>query len=43
MMDGMTGGASIMLGMGLICSLLVVALLLGIAALSKYLFFFRPR
>lgn len=37
------GNSWMMLGMGLICALLVVALLLGIAALTKYLFFDRPR
>lgn len=43
MIDGMMGGGWMMLGMGLICLLLVVALLLGIAALAKYLFADRPR
>lgn len=41
-MDGMMGGGWMMLGMGLICLLLVVALLLGIAAFTKYLFFDPP-
>lgn len=43
MMGGMMSGGWMMLGMGLICVLLVVALLLGIAALTKYLFVHRTR
>jgi hypothetical protein len=42
MMDGM-GNTWMSLGMGLICLLLVIALLLSIAALTKYLFFGRTR
>ena len=40
MMDHMTGGG-MMWGMGLIGVLLVIILVLGIAALIKYLFFDR--
>lgn len=38
MMDGGTCGWGMMVGMGLVSILLVVALVLGIAALTKYLF-----
>ena len=37
MMDGDMMSAGMMIGMGLICLLIVVALVLGIAALIKYL------
>lgn len=37
MMDGMSGGA--MWGMGLIGALVLALLVLGVAALIKYLFF----
>jgi hypothetical protein len=43
MMDEMMGGGWMMLGMGVIWLLVVVLLLLGVAALAKYLFFGRPR
>lgn len=42
-MDGMMGYSWMMLGTSLICLLLVLALLLGIAAFTKYLFFDRTR
>lgn len=39
MMDGMMGGGWMMLGMGVLWLLVVVLLVLGVAALAKYLFF----
>jgi len=39
MMDGMVGGGWMMLGMGGLWLLVVVLLVLGVAALAKYLFF----
>ena len=42
MMNGGMGGG-MMWGMGLIALLIVVVLVLGIAALAKYLFFGRDR
>lgn len=39
MMDGMMGGGWMMLGMGIVWLLVVVLLVLGVAALAKYLFF----
>ncbi len=41
MMDGMMGGGAMMWGMGLIWLLVIVVLVLGLAALVKYLFFDR--
>lgn len=43
MMDGMMGGGWMMLGMGVIWLLVVVLLVLGVAALVKYLVSGRPR
>lgn len=43
MMDGMMGGGAMMWGMGLIWLLVIVVLVLGLAALVKYLFFDRNR
>lgn len=39
MMDGMMGGGAMMWGMGLVWLLVIVLLVLGVAALVKYLFF----
>lgn len=41
MMDGMMSGGGMMWGMGLIWLLVIVVLVLGLAALIKYLFFDR--
>ena len=41
MMDGMMGGGAMMWGMGLIWLLVIVVLVVGLAALVKYLFFDR--
>ena len=43
MMDGMMGGGAMMWGMGLMWLLVIVVLVLGLAALVKYLFFDRNR
>jgi hypothetical protein len=44
MMDGgMMGGGPMMWGMGLIWLLVIVLLVLGVAALIKYLFFNKKR
>lgn len=44
MMDGMMGGSGgMMWGMGLVGLLLIVLLVLGVAALVKYLFFDSKR
>jgi hypothetical protein len=42
-MNGMTEGGGMMLGMGIVGLLSVIALVLLIAALVKYLFFSRPK
>jgi hypothetical protein len=42
MMDGMIGHGWMMGGMGIILLLLLIALVLGVAALAKYVFFSRP-
>jgi flagellar basal body-associated protein FliL len=39
MMDGMMNGGGMMWGMGLVWLLVIVVLVLGAAALVKYLFF----
>jgi hypothetical protein len=39
MMHDMMGGGAMMWGMGLIWLLVVIVLVLGIAALAKYVFF----
>jgi flagellar basal body-associated protein FliL len=41
MMNAMTEGGAMMWGMGLIWLLVIVLLVLGVAALVKYLFFDR--
>lgn len=41
MMDGMMGGGAMMWGMGLLWLLVIVVVVLGLAALVKYLFFDR--
>lgn len=38
---GMMGGGMMMWGMGVVCFLLVILVLFGIAALAKYLFLNR--
>lgn len=43
MMDGMMNGGGMMWGMGLVWLLVIVVLVLGAAALVKYLFFDGPR
>jgi hypothetical protein len=42
-MNGMMEGGSMMWGMGLIWLLVIVLLVLGVAALVKYLFFNKKR
>lgn len=43
MMNGMMDGGSMMWGMGLIWLLVILVLVLGVAALVKYLFFDKRR
>lgn len=42
-MDGMMGGPLMMWGMGFAWLLLILVLVLGVAALVKYIFFDRRR
>lgn len=42
MMNDMTMGSGMLWGMGLVWILVVLLLILGIAALVKYLFFSKP-
>lgn len=41
-MHDMAMGSAMMWGMGIVCVLIIIALVLGIAALTKFLFFNKP-